>query len=465
MPPSDALILCTLFVLIIFRLSGDKIPGASPAVWIPTIWILYCASRPIAAWFGEGDQQVQEGSAVDRDLLCILIFIGWWILKRRNLNWGKVMRDNRWLVLLCGYMAISIAWSDYSFVSFKRWCRFCATPMMGLIVITEASPLAAVEQIFRRTAYLLLPISVLLVKYYPDLGVQYNIWTGERMWVGVTTQKNSLGRLCLISAFFLARELIRAWPQRRQAEVKWRMRTDMVVILIAAYLLSNRHGAYSATSIAALFAGLAMYLGLLWTGKRQWKIGVRALKIIVGLAICFGIIIPVAGGSEAFSLVAVLGRDATFTGRTEIWQAVLPAALRNPVLGCGYGSFWINPPISYNLSLMVNEAHNGYLDVFTELGIVGLVLFLGFLISSFRTAWRALDIDFEWAAFALCFLLVIVIHNITESSFLRPTNHMGATLFFLVLVIYRVRMPGLVVETNGHSVERMEAIPVRQKDY
>ena len=183
MSPTIALILCTLFVLLVFRLAREKICGASPALWIPTIWILYCASRPFGAWFdtgSSGDQQVEEGSAVDRVLLCILIGIGWLILKKRNLNWAEVFRHNRWLVMLCSYMAISIVWSDDSFVSLKRWFRFCATPMMALIVLTESSPREAMEKILRRTAYLWLPVSLLLVKYYPGLGVQYDLWTGGK---------------------------------------------------------------------------------------------------------------------------------------------------------------------------------------------------------------------------------------------------------------------------------------------
>ena len=466
MPPGIALVLCALFVLLIFRLASEKTRGASPSLWIPTIWILYCASRPVGAWLhpdSSGGQPAEEGSAVDRVLLCIFIAIGCLILKNRNLNWAKVFRDNRWLVLLCGYMAMSIVWSDYNFVSLKRWFRFCATPLMALIVLTESSPREAMEKVFRRTAYLWLPVSLLLIKYYPDLGMQYDLWTGERMWVGVTTQKNGLGRLCLISAFFLVWAIIRAWSQRKQTGVKWRIRTDVAVLLLALLLLRGPGGAYSATSIVALLLGTTMYLGLLWMRKLKSNTGVTVLMIVIGISIFLGIVIPIIGGSGASGFAAILGRDATFTGRTDIWQAILPVALRNSVLGVGYGSFWIKPPISYNLFIMVNEAHNGYLDVFVELGLVGLILFLGFLLSSCRAAQRALAVDFEWAGFVLCFLLVIVIHNITESSFLRPTNHMGATLFFLAMLIHRLRKAGVAPGRNARSAEIIGATPFGQE--
>ena len=75
------------------------------------------------------------------------------------------------------------------------------------------------------------------------------------MWVGVTTQKNGLGRLCVISAFFLVWAIIRAWSQRKQTGVKWKIRTDLAVLLLALLLLRGPGGGYSATSIVALLLG------------------------------------------------------------------------------------------------------------------------------------------------------------------------------------------------------------------
>ena len=118
---------------------------------------------------------------------------------------------NRWLVLLISYMLVSILWSDIPFVAFKRWVREFTAVIMALLVLSEPAPRQALESVLRRTVYVLIPFSVLLIKYFPDLGVIYSRWTGEIQWIGVTLQKNGLGRLCLISAFFLVWTLTRRW--------------------------------------------------------------------------------------------------------------------------------------------------------------------------------------------------------------------------------------------------------------
>jgi O-antigen ligase len=306
---------------------------------------------------------------------------------------------------------------------------------MALIVLTEVAPGDAMERIFRRTAYILIPFSLTLIKYFPDLGMQYDLWTGERMWVGVATQKNSLARLCLISAFFLIWTIMRAWPKRKSFGVMKRIRADFAILLVSLYVLKGPGNTYSATSLATLVLGVAMYILLLSVRKHGLKAGSSVVGMVIAIGVFCGLAFPILGGSGSSGFLALLGRDATFTGRTEIWQAILPVALRNPIFGVGFGSFWIAPPISYSLSIMVNESHNGYLDVFVELGLVGLILFLVFLLCFYRDARKALAYDFQWASFGLCMLLIIVIHNITESSFLRPTNHMGAVMIFLAMLV------------------------------
>jgi O-antigen ligase len=181
--------------------------------------------------------------------------------------------------------------------------------------------------------------------------------------------------------------------------------------------------------------------------------GAGLLGILLALTVFAGLSIPLIGNLGSSDTLAILGRDSTFTGRTVLWNAILPVAFQHSLLGVGYGSFWINPPISYSLSVMVNESHNGYLDVFVELGLLGLFLFLCFLFSFFRAARVALVSDFEPAAFALCLLLIILVHNILESSFLRPTNHMGAILFFLSILISRLNSATAQTYPDPDSIE------------
>ena len=236
-----------------------------------------------------------------------------------------------------------------------------------------------------------------------------------------------------------------------------------MVLGLTLLLLRGPGGEYSATSIVALVFAVFMYCLLLFMKKHYLNMASAILVISIATAVFLGILIPIVGGSGASGFLDLIGRDVTFTGRTYIWQAILPVAMRSAICGVGYGSFWINPPISYQLTLMVNEAHNGYLDVFVEIGFVGMVLFLIFLMSSCRQAQKALPSNFEWSAFVLCFLFIIVVHNITESSFLRPTNHMGAVLFFLAMSVPYMRRSELLSTNRVYFPDSLDSSVGRMK--
>ncbi|MCG2777803.1 MAG: hypothetical protein L6406_19215, partial [Desulfobacterales bacterium] len=79
------------------------------------------------------------------------------------------------------------------------------------------------------------------------------------------------------------------------------------------------------------------------------------------------------------------------------------------------------------------QAHNGYIDIFLNLGLVGLLLFGFVIISALRGALRQCRLDFEYGRVRLILLVLALIHNYTESSFARPT-HLIWFIFLLVAV-------------------------------
>jgi exopolysaccharide production protein ExoQ len=436
MSPTLALALCVCFVVVLLRLERQRSPGLTLSVWVPTLWMLYCASRPISYWFSsatliDGEMEATAGNPIERLFLTTLIALGVLILLRRSIDWAGVTRNNGWLLLLFCYMLLSVAWSDYSAISLRRWIRASGTIIMALVVMSEPSPRLAFESILRRSVYILIPFSLLLIKYFPEFGVSFGRWSGERMWVGVAAQKNGLGRLCLVSAFFLIWVFIRRWRGEERHLSRSHVRADLVMLGMTFWLMRGPGGtAFSATSVSALILGLGTLVGVLrmkgplrsfelWvlTGAAVYVMGNWATQIIFDQSI-FHVIL------------AALGRDPTLTGRTEIWAELLEIAWKQPVLGLGYGSFWIDPPISFD----INQGHNGYIDVFLELGAVGIVLLVLFLFSLYRKARNALEIDKEWGAFVLSFLVMSVFYNFTESAFLGATSHLWVMLAFLAVV-------------------------------
>jgi hypothetical protein len=111
---------------------------------------------------------------------------------------------------------------------------------------------------------------------------------------------------------------------------------------------------------------------------------------------------------------------------------VLPATKDQPLLGYGFGSFWTD---ARRELYDIPTAHNGYLDILLELGEVGLAFFTIWLLSCARQLHRALAQDYEWAGLAICFLLMGVVYNGTESALNSLTDYMTAVVALACLVV------------------------------
>ena len=99
-----------------------------------------------------------------------LIMVGFCVLVKRQVRLSEVVSNNGWLIVFLLYCFISIAWSDFPFVAFKRWIKILGHPIMALIVLTEPDPKEAVIRLMKRCAYVVVPVSILFIKYYPELG-------------------------------------------------------------------------------------------------------------------------------------------------------------------------------------------------------------------------------------------------------------------------------------------------------
>src|SRR5713101_5199194 len=133
-----------------------------------------------AGLYGTGEartpEQLLEGSPLDRYLLTGLLALGIIVLIRRGRESGIILRANGPILLFFLYCAVSVLWSDYPDVAFKRWTKALGDIVMVMVVLTDSDRYSAVKKLLARTGFLLIPVSVLLIKYYPSLGRAYSRW-------------------------------------------------------------------------------------------------------------------------------------------------------------------------------------------------------------------------------------------------------------------------------------------------
>src|SRR5262249_32815965 len=143
--------------------------------------------------------QVVDGSPLDRNLLLALTALGVMVLLTRGKRVGEVLRANKTLLIFFAFGAVSTLWSDYPFVAFKRWIKTCGDLTMVLIVLTDSDPVAALKRLLARVGFILVPMSILLIRYFSELGRGFDAITGEAEVWGVALGKNTLGLVCMIS--------------------------------------------------------------------------------------------------------------------------------------------------------------------------------------------------------------------------------------------------------------------------
>ena len=221
---------------------------------------------------------------------------------------------------------------------------------MALLLLTERDPRRAVVSVFKKTVYITIPFSVLVIKYFPLYGVAYAAYSGATSWQGVALQKNGLGRLCVFSIFVLVWTLARRLRERGSPVVKYQLPAD-VFLLIIAFILLRGPGAYSATAVASLSVGLAMFSYLLWQKRRERYLGPNIMTAMIAFVIILGTVTMLTSASAVGAFTSTLGREDTLTGRTEIWARVLSVAMQHPVFGGGFGDFGPRRP-AFGLLLM-----------------------------------------------------------------------------------------------------------------
>jgi exopolysaccharide production protein ExoQ len=268
-------------------------------------------------------------------------------------------------------------------------------------------------------------VSVLFIKYFPDLGVQYDYWNGERSLVGVGVNKNGLGRLCLVAGVFGLWDVIALWHDRTARGRTLALFVGSALLALTLWLLVQSD---SATSLLTLLIGFCIILGFGLPVLRKSGRYLGILTILAGLVLA-----AILLSSDLLqSIVLGLGRNMTFTTRTSLWNELWSLEI-NPLVGVGYDSFWLGDRLNHFIEKYnVNTAHDGYLEAYLELGIVGMLLLAGLVLSVFRRAKSSLrdPASFDFGRVQLAILAIFLLYNVTEVAYKART-----LIFFLLLLV------------------------------
>jgi len=360
-----------------------------------------------------------ESSNIPNQVLYLFLFISSLVtLINRFDKTLSFIRTERYLSLFILLCLVSALWSAYPFLSIKRSFQLLVMFIVVIEALLNIEPNILLKQ-------LKIVISLyLFFNLFSCLFISNAIDPTFGTWRGIELQKNAFGQVSFYC--FLSSVVLFTFERTKLANYY-----NLALLLLSVFLI---YKARSSTVWIVLF--IIIFLGFLFkieTIFNELKIG-RSFFLLISLFGLSLIVIFINFSSEVFNLVPeYFGKDSTLSMRVPIWEYLWSEVEKNFFLGNGYATYWIMGDsridvfASYFEGFRVNQAHNGYLEIMLQLGVVGFFIFL-FPIIAF--IYRMLKLK---SNIALLVLLSIMMLNFTESVLFQRAGL--TTLFFLVSYI------------------------------
>jgi exopolysaccharide production protein ExoQ len=366
-------------------------------------------------WPGKGGDKITQTVNLLAIVVSVLLF--WWAARApRRPGLNRVLP-----LAAAGLLLSSVLWSVEPSTTLTRGVAY-------LFIIVGAIGVAGIlgaDQVMRLTASIigfLAAASLLLLFVLPDTVMQ------GPDFIGVFSQKNVLGQAMVVGVLAGLHGIrIGARPRIHNAGA------TALCTLVAA--LSK-----SATSSTTIFAFFVLhFIGALYIkgGAR------RMMSIYLMIALVPTCILLVMNMDVIFSF---LEKDASLTGRTDLWPYVINYVFEKPVLGWGFAAFWSGsnprlPEISSALGWYVVEAHNGMLQILLDIGFVGTALFLFLWIRNLAFAVKCMNGPGPETGVSLLLLLVgILLIGVSEQVLVTVD---GVTAqFYLLGFICEAKLAG-----------------------
>jgi O-antigen ligase len=335
----------------------------------------------------------------------------------------------------------SIAWSQDSEVSTRKVMSFLLSCLFGLYFAVRFHVKRQLRMVFLASSVLAIA-SLLLVVAAPRFAVDHAQHAGA--WQGVFSGKNGCAMVMVIG---LAAGIVYR-PARTAGRV-----ARMAAMALFAFII---HMADS--------SGALVVAAVLWTSmpllRHLARYEKKARAMLALLCICGAALLVFAGVEYLPLVLKVLHRDPTLTGRTDIWKAVFISIFKHPLLGYGYGAFWLGlTGESANVVMAVRwalpNAHNGFLDIWLSLGAAGLAFFCYAVLSACSQIWNMLlTEELRPNLWLVSMLVLTLVYNFDESVLIASPNLMW-TLFTSVLC-------GLQLWSRRHALTLRAQVRIAQ---
>jgi O-antigen ligase len=405
---------------------------------------------------GDGRERPADYPAIQLIFLVIYIITACLLFK----HWQNIINlliKEKYILLLISLALVSVLWSELPIITIKRSIALTGTTLFGLYFALRY-PIKEQLKLLGWTFGLVISLSFIFVVAFPEYGIMGGVHQG--IWRGIYTHKNSLGNIMALSSIVF---LLLAVDIYKYKFILWLGFSFSIILLL-----------FSTSKTALVSCAIVLtFLCIYWIWYKYYKAVLPTLMaiILIGgnlfLQVSADFFLPIALSNRLSTEVIINNSQVTqqtpsgenkpqvtqqtpsgenkpqviqqapsvdtediktFTGRTKLWSIVWEMIKKRPWFGYGYGGFW-NGWDGPSAQVWRTElwkpphAHNGFLDIGLNLGLLGVSMFLiGLFINLFRISNLIVQSKISQYLFLATYLMYFTLANLTETSVLKHNN-------------------------------------------
>lgn len=350
-------------------------------------------------------------------------------------QFARVASRQPWIVAFVAWSSLSLGWSDFPLLTLRRIVGLICTMALGFLLGMRIEMKALLRLVVLALGFTI-PLCFIAAIFFPSYGIMHRL--DAIGWRGVYNHKNPLGISMGIDLIAMACLL---WESRQN-----RLMYQVLLLPAAVLLLLSR--SMTAIIVTAITLCLGTYLRLRL--HRAHKVAIYAMALLAG----FAATIFLKGRMD--SVFGLIGRDSSLTGRIPLWQYSTAAILERPILGAGYDAFWPGKGGDYIRVLVrwpAPHAHNSFLELALNVGLIGLVIFLVCVSKVFALALQySKDSSNPLRFWPLLFYTYFFLSCFTEAP--AVDRHALTFVLFCALSVSMAESEAVVIE---HENEYMPA--------
>ena len=393
----------------------------------------------LSGGLSQGDKQIAEPDyALTRSLFLLTygVIIGLLFIRWKRLIWAIPYGLIIWSIV--GFIGLSYFWSAMPGATLLSTIKLIGTTLFGTYIATRYTPKQQL-QLLGWAFGLIVALSLFYAVLLPKYGIMGGVHAGT--WRGIFTHKNSLGKMMTLSSTIFTLLLL---SDRKHRPILG------IFLSLSVFLLLRTTSKGALVSLIAMLSVTAVCQVL--RAQYRWMVVLLGSIVLTAGVIATALVLNIE-----VIVVDILGKDLTFTGRTDIWMAAIQLIKIHPWLGYGYEAFWngMDGPSAYILRTVkwpVPDAHNGFVELTLHLGLIGLSIFIvGYIINLIRSIVKVRTtsgVDFIWP---LLYLVYVPLSNFPEQSLLIPNNILWVIYVTVTLTLF---MP---ISIEYQSQERLLA--------